>query len=121
MNMSEIELATSHVNAFSQVLTELFSQGPNFELEIKALALLSSFSMSWEVFCTTITNSSTRPMLDEAIRHILLEDLQGKSMDSPLTSRQKPTNQPSQLTDLGNRENKPRTGRNTNRSKMRGD
>ena len=62
------------------MLVELSSQGLNFEEEIKALALLLSLLTSWEVFYTTATNGSMKLMLDEAIKQILLEDLQRKSM-----------------------------------------
>ena len=62
MKMKEIDPATSHINTFSRVLSELSSQGINFEEEVKALALLSSLPASWEVFCTTYANS--RPILN---------------------------------------------------------
>ena len=42
MKMREMDLATSHINTFSRVLSELSSQGINFEEEVKALILLSS-------------------------------------------------------------------------------
>ena len=50
MKMRETDPATSHINTFSRVLSELSSQGINFEEEVKALALLSSLPTSWEVF-----------------------------------------------------------------------
>ena len=62
MKMKEIDPATSHINTFNRVLSELSSQGINFEEEVKALALLSSLPASWEVFCTTYANS--RPILN---------------------------------------------------------
>ena len=71
MEMKETEPATSYVNTFSRVLIELSLQGLNFEEEIKALTLLSSLPIRWEVFCMTITNNSTKLMLDEAIGQIL--------------------------------------------------
>ena len=52
---------------FSRVPTELSSQGLNFEEESNALALVSSLPSSSEVFCTMITNNSTKLMLQEAI------------------------------------------------------
>ena len=75
MKMRELESTTSHTNTFSQVLTELSLQGLNFEEEIKAFALLSSFHMRWEVFCTTITNNSMNLTLDEVIKVVLSEEL----------------------------------------------
>ena len=46
MKMRESDPETSHINTFSKVLSELSSQGINFEEEVKALAILSSFSGS---------------------------------------------------------------------------
>ena len=42
MKMRETNPATSHINTFSWVLSQLSSQGINFEEEVKALTLLSS-------------------------------------------------------------------------------
>ena len=50
MKMKETDPVTSHINTFSRVVLELSSQGINFEEEVKALALLSSFRTRWEVF-----------------------------------------------------------------------
>ena len=60
IKMRETKPATSHVKTLIRVLTELSSQGLNFEEEIKALALLSSLPMSWEVFYTIVTRSLTK-------------------------------------------------------------
>ena len=80
MKMKESEPTTSHINTFNRVSAELSSQGLKFEEEIKALALLSRLLTSWEVFCTTFTNSSLKLTLDEAIGTILSEDIQQRSM-----------------------------------------
>ena len=77
--MKELQPPTLYINTFNQVLAELSSQGLDFKEEIKALALLLSLLTSWEVFYTTATNGSMKLMLDEAIKQILLEDLQRKS------------------------------------------
>ena len=81
MKMRELDPTTSHINTFSQVLAKLSSQGLNFEEEIKTLDLLSSLPTSWEVFCKTVTNNSTKLMLDKAIGKILSEDLRRKLME----------------------------------------
>ena len=62
------------------MLAELYSQGLNFEEEIKALAFFSSLLTSWEVLYTTVTNSSTMLILDEAIEMVLAKELRRKSM-----------------------------------------
>ena len=53
----------------------LSSQGLNFEEEIKELELLSSLPTSWEVFCTTINNNSSKLTLEDAIGAVLSEEL----------------------------------------------
>ena len=78
--MRETDPASSHINTFSQVLSELSSQGINFEEEVKALALLSSFLASWEVFYTAFANSRSILNVDEMIGQVLTDDIQWKSM-----------------------------------------
>ena len=80
MKMRETDPATSHINTFSQVLSELSYQGINFEEEVKALALPSSLPASWEVIYTTFANSCPKLNLDETIGEVLLEDIRQKSM-----------------------------------------
>ena len=70
MKMKETDATTSDINTFSQVLSELSSQGINFEEEVKALALLSSLPASWEVFCTSFANNCPKLNLDETIRQV---------------------------------------------------
>ena len=72
--------ATSHINTFSRVVSELSSQGINFEEEVKALALLSSLPASWEVICTTFANNCPKLNLDETINQVLIEDIRRESM-----------------------------------------
>ena len=80
MKMKELETTTSHINTFRRVLEELSSQGMNFEEEVKALMLLLSLPASWEVLCTTFTNSLQKLMLNEAIGMILLEEIRRISL-----------------------------------------
>ena len=80
MKMRETDHVTSHINTFSRVLSELSSQGINFEEEVKALTLLSSLPTSWEVFCTTFANSCLKLNLDETIGQVLIEEIRRKSM-----------------------------------------
>ena len=67
MKMREADPTTSHINTFSRVLSELFSQEINFEEEVKALTLLSSLPASWDVFYTTFANIFPKLNLDELI------------------------------------------------------
>ena len=80
MKMRETDPATSHINTFSLVLSELSSQGINFEEDVKALAVLSSLPTSWEVICTMFTNSYPKLNLDETISQVLTKDVQQKWM-----------------------------------------
>ena len=75
MKMRETDLATSHINTFSRVLSELSSQGINFEEEVKALALLSSIPASWEVFYMIFANNYLKLNWDETIGQVLREDI----------------------------------------------
>ena len=119
MKMRETDHVTSHINTFSRVLSELSSQGINFEEEVKALALLSSLPASWEVFCTTFSNNCLNLNLDETIGQVLTEAnwTFGKNQwDSLSMSQQKPTIEPSQ-----SRQQVERIGRNPSRPRNRGD
>ena len=74
MKMRETDPTTSHTNTFISVLTELSSQGINFEEEVKALALFSSLFVSWEVLCMTFSNNFPKLNLEETIGQILTEE-----------------------------------------------
>ena len=65
MKMRETVSTTSHINTFSRVLTELSSQWINFDEKVKALALLSSLLVNWEVFCPTFANNCPKLNLDK--------------------------------------------------------
>ena len=80
MKMKETDPTTSHINTFSRVLSELSSQGINFEEEEKSLALPSSLLARWEVLCTTFANNCLMLSLDETIGQVLTEDIRQKSM-----------------------------------------
>ena len=86
MKMRETKPITSHVNTFSRVLIKLSSQGLNFEEEVKTLALLSSLPTSWEVFCTTVTNISTKRS-DRSYQ----KSIKDSRWDSPSTTMSKHT------------------------------
>ena len=80
MQMKETEEVMTHVNTFNRVLTELASQNLNFYEEVKALALLSSLPVSWDIFCTTVTNGSVKLTLDDTLGQVLSEELRRKSL-----------------------------------------
>ena len=65
--MRKTDPTTSHINTFSRVLSKLFSQGINFEEEVKSLALLWRLPTSWEVFCAAFANNCSKLNLYETI------------------------------------------------------
>ena len=122
MKIRETDSATSHINTFSWVLTELSSQGINFEEEVVSLTLLSSLPTSWEVFCTTFANNCPQLNLDEMTSQVLTEDIRQKSME--LTIDESPEAHNSiESTDRFNRSRKQaeRTGQNSSRLRYRED
>ena len=80
MKIRETNLATSHINTFNWVLFELSSEGIKFEEEVLALALLSSLSVSWEVFYMTFVNSCPNLNIDETIEQVLTKGFRRKSI-----------------------------------------
>ena len=122
MKMKETDPATSHINTFSRVLSELSSEGMNFEEEVKAIALLLSLPASWEVFCTTFANSCPKLNLDETIGQVLTKDIRRKSMGITIDDLAKAHNSTESI-DQFNRSRKQaeRTGQNTNRPRHRED
>ena len=122
MKMRETDLTNSHINTFGRVLSELSSQGTNFKDEVKALALLSSLSASWEVFCTTFTKSCPKLNLDETIKQVLPEDIRRISMGLTIDDSAK-AHYSTELIGLSNppREQAERTGQNTNQSRRKED
>ena len=120
--MGETDPTTSHINTFSRVLSELSSQGINFEEEVKALALLSSLPASWEVFCTTFANNCPKLNLDETIGQVLTEDIRRKSMGLTIDESAEAHNSIDSI-DRFNRSRKQaeRTGRNSSRPRHRED
>mgnify|MGYP002776076802 CR=1 FL=1 len=91
MKMRETDPVTSHINTFSRVLSELFSQGINFKEKVNALALLLSLSASWEVFCMIFVNNFLKLNLDETIGQILTADFDKNRWDSWSMNWQMPT------------------------------
>ena len=116
--MREPDSTTSHINTFSQVLSELSSQGINFAEEVKALALLSSLPASWKVFCTTFANSCPKLNLDETIGQVLVEDIRRKLMGLTIDESAEAHNSTESI-DRSNRSRKQaeRTGRNSSQSR----
>ena len=116
MKMTETDPAISHINTFSQVLSELSSQGINIKEKVKVLALLSSLPASWEVFCTTFANNCPKFNLDEMIGQVLIEEILRKSIGLTIDESAKTYNS-TELIDRFNRLRKQaeRTSRNASR------
>ena len=118
MKMRESDPTTFRINTFSRVLSELSSQGINFEEEVKALTLLSSLRVSWEIFCTTFATSCSKLNLDELINQVLTEDIWRKSMGLTINDSVEAHNSIESF-DRSNQSRKQakRTGRNSSRSR----
>ena len=120
--MREIDPVTSHINTFSWVLSELSSQGINFEEEVKALAVLSSPPASWEVFCTTFANNYSKLNLDETIGQVVIEEIRRKSMGLTIDESAEAHNSTESIDRLNrSRKQAKRTGRNSSRPRHRED
>ena len=95
---------------------------PNFEEEVKALALLSSLPTSWEVFCTTFANNCPKLNLDKTIGQVLTEDIRRKSMGLTIDDSTEAHNS-TELIDWSSepRKQAERTRRNSSRPRNRED
>ena len=107
--MKETDLTTSHINTFGRVLSELSSQGINFEEEVKALAPLSILPLSWEVFCTTFANGCLKLNMDETINQVLKKDIWRKLIGITIDDLAEAHNSTESIDRFNlDRENKPR-------------
>ena len=79
MKIRETGPTTSHINTFSQVLTELSSQGLNFKEEINCVEHFPTCQEAREK-CKWLTNNSLTLMQDEAIRAVVSKEFRRKSM-----------------------------------------
>ena len=122
MKMKETDLTTSHINTFSRVLSKLSSQGINFEEEVKALALLLSLRVTWEVFGTTFANNCPKLNLDKTICQVLTEDIRQKSMGITIDDSAEAHNSTESIDRFNcSRKQAKRTGRNSSRPRHRED
>ena len=64
MEMIDGSSATKHINKINSILGQLSSVVINFEDEVKALILLSSLPLSWEIMVTAISNSPNKEKLN---------------------------------------------------------
>ncbi|MCO5560011.1 hypothetical protein L7F22_013617 [Adiantum nelumboides] len=55
--MKEEGNISTHINEFNIIFTQLTTQGLVFDEKIKCIFLLCSLPLSWDMFCTTISNS----------------------------------------------------------------
>ena len=122
---------TSHINTFSRVLSELSSQGINFEEEVKALALLSSFIRSKSMgltidelagtHYTTFANSCLKLNFDETIGQVLTEDIRWISMGLTIGESAEAYHSTESIEQYNwSKEQCERTGRNSSRPRIRG-
>ena len=80
MRVKVTNLATTHVNNFNRVLTEIASHNLNLNEEVKALTLLSNLLTNWDVSYPTFTNGTLKLMLDDSFGLVLSGELRRKSI-----------------------------------------
>jgi hypothetical protein len=83
MKLKESNSAASHINNFSQIITELTSQKLQIDGEVQALALLSSLPNSRDIFCTATSCSGMKLTYNNVVNAIFAEQIQRRSMDKP--------------------------------------
>ncbi|MCO5571526.1 hypothetical protein L7F22_025269 [Adiantum nelumboides] len=66
-----------HLNEFNSLFSQLTSQGFDFDYKLKSLFLLCSLSNSWDIFCTTISNSAPngKLMFNDVTNALLIKEI----------------------------------------------
>jgi hypothetical protein len=58
LQMKESDSITAHLNEYKGIISQMSAEGMKIDDELKALLLMSSHPPSWEIFVTTICNTS---------------------------------------------------------------
>ena len=108
MKVRETDSSTSHINTFSRVLSELSSQGINFEEEVKALTLLSSHRQAGRYSAQLLPTVVWSWIWTKQSVKSSWRISRKKLLDSPSMNQQKPIIRPNRLIGSIVWENKPR-------------
>ena len=84
LNMKEGSTVSGHLNEFNSLFSQLTSQGfSEFDDELKSIFLLCSLPSSWDIFCTTISNSAPNGKLvfSDVTNALLTEEIRCKSLE----------------------------------------
>ncbi|MCO5582806.1 hypothetical protein L7F22_036706 [Adiantum nelumboides] len=83
--MKESASVASHINDFDSLFAQIRAQWINIDDEMKAIFLLCLLPPSWDIFCTTISNSAptngTLVYID-VTSSLLSEEMHHKAMGS---------------------------------------
>ena len=82
--MKESASVAAHLNEFDSLLAQIRAQQINIDDEMKAIHLLCLLPLSWDTFCTSISNFVPNDCLvyNYVSRALLLEEARRKAMDS---------------------------------------
>ncbi|MCO5597333.1 hypothetical protein L7F22_051409 [Adiantum nelumboides] len=82
--MKEGSTISGHLNEFNSLFSQLTSQGfSEFDDELKSIFLLCSLPSSWDIFCTSISNSAPNGKLvfNDVTNALLTEEIRRKSLE----------------------------------------
>ena len=84
LRMKESASVASHINDFDSLFFQIRAQRINIDDEMKAIFLLCSLPPSWDIFCTSVSNSAPNGTLvyNDVTSSLLLEEMRQKTMGS---------------------------------------
>ncbi|MCO5558517.1 hypothetical protein L7F22_012102 [Adiantum nelumboides] len=80
--MKEEGTISTHINEFNIIFTQLTTQGLVFDEEIKCIFLLCTLPLSWDTFCTAISNSmpGTSLVYNDVLGSLFTKEICKKSL-----------------------------------------
>ncbi|MCO5593863.1 hypothetical protein L7F22_047881 [Adiantum nelumboides] len=81
--MKEGGTVSGHLNEFNIIFSQLTLQGLNFDEEIKCIFLLCNLPLSWDKFCTAISNSAPNInlMYNDVVGSLVMKEIRRKSLE----------------------------------------
>ncbi|MCO5575532.1 hypothetical protein L7F22_029333 [Adiantum nelumboides] len=86
--MKESTPMSNHLNEFHTIVSQLQSQGVEFDDSLRAMFLLVTLSDSWDTFRTTVSNSASRDGLKcaDVESSLLMEEVNHKNVEDTKSS-----------------------------------
>ncbi|MCO5571508.1 hypothetical protein L7F22_025248 [Adiantum nelumboides] len=80
--MKEEGTISTYINKFNIIFTQLTTQGLVYDEKTKCIFLLCSLPSSWDMFCTTISNSApgTGLVYNDILENLFIEEICRKSL-----------------------------------------